>query len=132
MKRRTRTRLRIGAVLLLVAVGLVGLGIYRTDTARAEAADVAAQSASTSDITNLSSDSYQQGLDSRLTADISRLTANPAAADHTTGVTTACGLVGQITMPLPVDQDRWVAANCASANQGAQPEASPGSDSAGQ
>jgi hypothetical protein len=132
MRARTRKRLRLGVVALLVVVGLAGLGVYRADTARAEAADVAAKSASTADITDLSSDSYQQGLASKLTADIGQLTANPSQADHAAGVTTACGLVDQMTLPLSVDQDRWVVANCASANQGAHPEAYAGGDSTDQ
>jgi hypothetical protein len=129
MRARTRKRVRLGVVALLVVVGLAGLGVYRADTARAEAADVAAQSAGTADITDLSSDSYQQGLASKLTVDIGQLTANPGQADHTAGVTAACELVDQMTLPLSADQDRWVVANCASANQGAHPEASAGTDS---
>jgi hypothetical protein len=132
MRARTRKRLRLGLVVLLVAVGLAGLGVYRADTARAEAADAAAQSQGVAGIADLSSASYQQTLASKLTADIGQLTGNPAAADHAAGVTAACGLVGQMTLPLSVDQDRWVVANCASANQGAHPEASPGADSTDQ
>ena len=128
MRARTRSRLRLVLLVLLVAVGLAGLGVYRADTARAEAADAAAQSQGTADIANLSSDSYQQKLVAQLTTAIGQLTANPAQADHAAGVTAACGLVGQITLPLPVDQDRWVAANCASANQGTRPEADSGGD----
>jgi hypothetical protein len=132
MRARTRKRLRLGLVVLLVAMGLAGLGFYRADTARADAADAAARSQGTADIANLSSASAQQRLAAQLTTAIGQLTANPAQADHAAGVTAACGLVGQITLPLPVDQDRWVAANCASANQGAHPEAYSGGDSADQ
>ena len=70
---RTRRRLRLAAVVLLVLVGLVGFGVYRSDTARAEAAGAAAQSQGTADIANLSSDSYQQGLATQLTTARERL-----------------------------------------------------------
>jgi hypothetical protein len=129
-RKRSRKRFWVGVLVLFVAVGLaVGFQVHRSDAAKAEAAESAPQAQTDINLADLGSAQYQQGIDTQFTADLKQLQASPNDPAHSSAVTSACGLVGQMTTPLPVDEDAWVTANCVDASQEAHPGAYAGGGS---